>query len=91
MVGLVICKTEEDPSKNEGTRVVTTFSHYKSMGMFSRRSRAANSYVPGQILPIFKSIRDIIVALVSCKNKEKKNNQKMKELEWLQDFPHYNP
>ena len=25
MVGLVICKNEEDPSKNEGTRVVTTF------------------------------------------------------------------
>ena len=25
MVGLVICKNEEDPVKNEGTRVVTTF------------------------------------------------------------------
>ena len=25
MVGLVICKNEEDPSKNEGTRVVTIF------------------------------------------------------------------
>ena len=25
MVGLVICKNEEDPSENEGTRVVTTF------------------------------------------------------------------
>ena len=25
MVGHVICKDEEDPSKNEGTRVVTTF------------------------------------------------------------------
>ena len=25
MVGLVICKNEEDPSKNEGARVVTTF------------------------------------------------------------------
>ena len=25
MVGIVICKNEEDPSKNEGTRVVTTF------------------------------------------------------------------
>ena len=24
-VGLVICKNEEDPSKNEGTSVVTTF------------------------------------------------------------------
>ena len=25
MVGLVTCKNEEDPSKNEGTRVVTIF------------------------------------------------------------------
>ena len=25
MVGLVTCKSEEDSSKNEGTRVVTTF------------------------------------------------------------------
>ena len=25
MVGLVTCKNEEDPSNNEGTRVVTTF------------------------------------------------------------------
>ena len=43
MVGLVICKNEEDPSKNEGTRVVTTFLPYKSMEIFSRRTRAANS------------------------------------------------
>ena len=34
MVGLVICKDEEDPSKNVGSRVVTTFSHYKSMEIF---------------------------------------------------------
>ena len=34
MVGLVICKNEEDQYKNEGTRVVTTFSHYKSTGIF---------------------------------------------------------
>ena len=25
IVGLDICKNDEDPSKNEGTRVVTTF------------------------------------------------------------------
>ena len=33
MFGLVICKNEENPSKNEGTRVVTS-SHYKSMVIF---------------------------------------------------------
>ena len=30
-----------------------------------------------------------IVVLVSCKNNEEPS--KMKELEWSQDFPHYNP
>ena len=34
MVVLVTCKNEEDPMKNEGARVATTFSHYKSMGIF---------------------------------------------------------
>ena len=42
MVGLVICKNEEDPYKNEGTRVVTTFLPLSVYGDFSRRSRAAN-------------------------------------------------
>ena len=31
MVVLVTCKNEEDPIKNEGTRV---FLHHKSMGIF---------------------------------------------------------
>ena len=34
MVGLVICKNEKDPYKNKGNRVVTTFSHNKSMWIF---------------------------------------------------------
>ena len=29
---LVTCKYEEDSIKNEGARVVTTFSHYNPMG-----------------------------------------------------------
>ena len=31
---LVFCKNEDDPIKNEGARVLTTFLHYKSMGIF---------------------------------------------------------
>ena len=34
MVGLVTCKNEEDPSKNEGTIVVTKFLPSMSMGIF---------------------------------------------------------
>ena len=68
MIGLVTSKNEEDPSKNEGTRVASTFSLYKSMGIFSRRSRAANSTVKDPIWPYFEPIRDFIGVLVACKN-----------------------
>ena len=34
MADLVTCKNEEDPLENEGIRVVTMVSHYKSMGIF---------------------------------------------------------
>ena len=43
------------------------FSHYKSMGIFSRRSRAANSAVIGPIWPNFELVRDVIDVLVTCK------------------------
>ena len=43
MVGLVTFKNEEDPSENEGTRVVTTYLPLLVYGDFSRHSKAANS------------------------------------------------
>ena len=46
------------------------FSHYKSMGIFSRRSRASNSAVLGRIWPKFELVRDIMVVLVTCKYEE---------------------
>ena len=46
------------------------FVHYKSMGIFSRRLRAANSAVPGRNLPNFELIRDFMVVLKACKNEE---------------------
>ena len=54
MVGLVICKYEEDPSKNCGISNPFDISLLSSL--------------PARI---------------------KKNQSKMKELEWSQDFPHY--
>ena len=42
------------------------FSHYKSMGKFSRRSRAANSAVLGPIWPNFELIRDVMDVLFTC-------------------------
>ena len=47
------------------------FSHYKSIdGDFSRRSRAANSTVLGQIWPNFELVRDVMDVLVTCKYEE---------------------
>ena len=46
------------------------FSHYKSMGILSRRSRAANSAVLGLIWPNFELVRDVMDVLVTCKYEE---------------------
>ena len=46
------------------------FSHYKSMGIFFRRSRADNSAVLGPIWPNFELVRDVMNVLVTCKYEE---------------------
>ena len=51
MVVLVICKNEEDPIKNKGTRVITRLSID-----FYRCLRAANSVVGDGILTKLKLI-----------------------------------
>ena len=45
------------------------FPHYKSMGIFLRRSRAANSAVGGPIWLKFQLVRDIMDVLVTYKFK----------------------
>ena len=40
------------------------------MGVFFKRSRAANSAVRGRILPNFKLIQDIMVVLHYCNNED---------------------
>ena len=60
------------------------FSHYKSMGIFSRRSRAANSAVLGPIWPNFELVRDLMDVLITCGMK--KIRSKMKALECSQHY-----
>ena len=60
------------------------FSHYKSMGIFARRSRAGNLAVRDRTWPNFELIRDFMVVLATCKNEE--DSFKMKALEWPQDY-----
>ena len=45
------------------------FPHYKSMGVFLRRSRAADSVVGGLIWPKFELVQDIMDVLVTYKFK----------------------
>ena len=65
--------------------MVTTFFPLQVYGDFSKRSRAANSMVPGRILPNFEFICNIMVDLVTYKNEE--DLIKMKALEWSHDSP----
>ena len=83
IVALVTCKNDEDPSKSE-----CTSAHIISpiISLF-RRSRAANSTLPGWILLNFERVRDFMVVLVTCKNEE--DPIKMEELECSQDCHHY--
>ena len=48
------------------------FSHYKPMGIFSKRSRAANSPVGGPIRPKFELVRDLMHVIVTCKYEEER-------------------
>ena len=46
------------------------FSHYKSMGIFADAQGQLTHKSPGRILPNFEPIRDFMVVLVTCNNKE---------------------
>ena len=65
------------------------FSHYKSMGIFpDAQGQLTHKSLVGscQISNPFE-----ILWLSLLPARIKKNKSKMKELEWSQDFPHYNP
>ena len=57
-------------SKMKGLECSQDISHYKSMGIFSRRSRPANSAVLGPIWPNFELVRDVMDVLVTCQYEE---------------------
>ena len=78
---LVINNFDDDSIKNERASMETAFSHYKSMGIFFRLSRAANSVVSGPIWPKFELVRDFMYVLVTCKYEKDriKNNREKVE------------
>ena len=56
--------------KSKALECSQDFSHCKSMGIFSRCSRAANSTVLGPIWPNFELVLDNMDVLVTCKYEE---------------------
>ena len=77
---LVTSNFDDDSIKNEQASMETAFAHYKSMGNFFRRSRAANSIVSGPIWPKFELVRDFMHVLVTCEYKTdqiKSNREKV--------------
>ena len=84
---LVTSNFDDNSIKNERASMDTPFSHYKSMGIFFRRSRAANSVVNGPIWPQLEIVRDFMHVLVTCKFK--KDRIKSNRESWRHHFPHY--
>ena len=78
---LVTSNFDDDSIKNEQASMETAFSHYKSMGNFLKRSRAANSVVNGLIWPKFELVRDFMHVLVICKYKKDRNISNREKVE----------
>ena len=77
MVGLVACKNEEDPIKNEGARVVTT--------LFINFSDAQGQLTPKSVMESCgNSNPSKLLWLVLLSARMKKIHPKMKVLEWSQ-------
>ena len=65
------------------------FSHYKSMGIFpDAQGQLTQKSLVGSC-QISNPFEILWLSLLPARIKKKKS--KMKELEWSQDFPHYNP
>ena len=81
---LIVYKNEEDPFKIESTRVVTTFSHYKSMGIFlNSQGQVTHKSLIGSCW-ISNPSELLWVNLLPARMK--KMQSKMKELEWSQHY-----
>ena len=84
MIGLVICKNEENSFKNECTRVVTTFLSLCVYGDFPDAQGQLTHKSLVQSCPFSNPFE--ILWLYLLPERIKKNQSKMKEL----GFPHYN-
>ena len=65
------------------------FSHYMSMGIFPDAQGQLTHKSLVESCRISNPYEILLLSLLPLRIK--KNKSKMKELEWSQDFPHYNP
>ena len=79
---LITCKYEEDPIKNEGTRVVTTL--YINILDAQGQITLVLVVVSGRNLNSYK-----LICMSSLPARMRMINSKMKELECSPDFSHY--
>ena len=79
---LITCKYEEDPIKNEGSRVFTSL--YSNFSDAQGQITLELMVVSGRNLNSFK-----LSCMSSLPARIKMIESKMKELECSQDFPHY--
>ena len=86
MFDIITCKYEKDQIKNSREKVETLFSHYKPMGIFFRRSRAANSAVGGPIRLKFKLVPALMHVIITC-NYEKERMKNSREKVETMFFP----
>ena len=75
--------------KMKGLEWSQHFSHYKSMGIFPDAQGQPTHKSLVQSCRITNPFE--ILWLSSLPSRIKKNQSKMKELQWSQDFSHYNP
>ena len=79
---LVACKNEEDPSKNEEARVVTT--------LFINLSDAQGQLTLKSVMEYCRNSNSFeFLWLVLLSARMEKIHPKMKVLEWSQHFSHY--
>ena len=89
MIDLVTCKETKIRWKMMALEWSQLFSHYKSMGIFPNTQGQLTHKSFVKYCPISNPSK--ILWLSSLTARIKKNQSKMKELEWSQGFPHYSP
>ena len=89
MVGLLICKNKEVHPKMKLLEWSQHFSHYKSLGIFPDAQGQLTHKSLVESCQITNPFEILWLSLLPARIK--KNQSKLKELEWSQDFPHYNP